>query len=98
MPAVEATLRIAPRRRSDIAGTNAERQRDDCLDEHADLLELPLGVGLANGPFVAKPGVVDEDLDAQTEVLDPAGSAPARRGLASGRRPRALGADPVLGS
>ena len=67
MPAVEATLRIAPAAAPTIAGQERRGQRDRRLDQHPDLLELARGIGLMKGAAGGKAGVVDEDLDIEPE-------------------------------
>ena len=94
IPAVEATLRIAPRPRSTIAGRKARGERDDRLDQHPDLLELAVGVGLVERPAGGKAGVVDQDLDVEAELGDLTREPRARRGLGEVAGDR-LGADAV---
>ena len=63
-------MRIAPRPRSTIAGTNAELSATTASTSTRTCSSSRSGSDSWNGPLVAKPGVVDEDLDVEPELGD----------------------------
>jgi len=73
MAAVEATLRIAPRPALDHSREECGCEGHHRLDQHLDLLQLASGVRFSERASRREAGVVDEDLDVEAELCDPAG-------------------------
>ena len=96
MPAVEATLRTAPRRRSDIDGMNAELSATTASTKTRTCSISRSGSALANGPFVANPALLTRISTRRPRSSIRAGRRPRGAGCSDRRPP--LGADPVVGS
>ena len=81
---------------TDHAGHERRAQRDGRLDEHPHLVELAFGVGEMKRAPGGEAGVVDEDVDLESERRDPRGQ-PLARGRLGEIAAERLGAHRVLG-